>query len=142
MVTLFIILFFIFGFITLVAAGVVLMVKFLANNKTKCSVSSTRSQNSPPAIPSPEAAANLSKDSIRKIRFDSTKSGIMTASREQDMLESSERAASEWLSNNPELEIISITTAMGGMNAAVTVWYKDTATPRVDPAATTSADSA
>ena len=139
----FFIIFVVLAMVSAVIVGIVLTVKMFSDNKakTKSSVSSSSSQNYPPPIPSVGVAEDSSNEGIKRIRFDSTKSGIKTATREQDMLEASESAASDWLNKNPEFEIISITTSMGGMNASVTVWYKNTADQQVERIVKTPVES-
>ncbi len=105
--------------------GIIFLVKVLSNKKAKTSSNVTRSQSKEcPPIPSAKTSKESSELGIMRIRFDSTQMGLKTAEREQNMLESSERAADEWVRDNPAVEIMSITSTMGGMNASVTIWYK------------------
>ena len=115
-----------------IVVGIVFWVRMLSNKKVKTSsnTASNAANNGPPILPS-QISERTSGSGLMRIRFDSTKTGIMTAGREQDMLESSERAANEWINKNSELEVVSITSTLGQMNASATIWYKKSANQKL-----------
>jgi hypothetical protein len=123
-------LFFIFIFLfflifILFIVGIIFAVRLFSKKKVKTSCSTTQNQSkNPPPFPS-NKPGQLSQQGIMRIRFDSSQMGLQTVAREQNMLESCEKAADEWINNNPTVKIISITSVLGGMNASVTVWYKN-----------------
>ena len=111
------------GAIAAVTTFIIILVK-QSNGKAR----TTRTAPRPPPIPESSSTMTAQKSpaesGIRRVWFDSSKYGLLTPEREQAMLEASQKAATDWLNKNPSVDVISINTTMGKMNAAVTVWYK------------------
>ena len=116
----YIFIFLLFLIFILFVVGTIFTVRLFSNKKVKTSYSISQHQSkNPPPLPSNKFGH------LMRIRFNSSQMGLQTVAREQNMLESCEKAADEWINNNPTIEIVSITSALGGMNASVTVWYKN-----------------
>ena len=82
----------------------------VTKKKAKCTMHTDSNNDNPVAV---SEQIDPTNSGIMRIRFETTKSGLMTASREQSMLEMSEKKATEWMRNNQDLEVISMTSTMG-----------------------------
>ncbi|MCA9213809.1 MAG: hypothetical protein KDB27_12130 [Planctomycetales bacterium] len=57
-------------------------------------------------------------------RFEATKSGLFTLSRDKSAIEAAQDQAIRWIETHPEAEIINIDTACASLLTVVTVWYR------------------
>ncbi len=61
---------------------------------------------------------------VRRVRFESHKSGVFSVARDRTMIEEAQQQAQAWIGENLDREIVSIDTACGRMLTVVTVWYR------------------
>ena len=103
-----------------IIGGGIAIIYFLTRNSSKTQIK----QNSDMKHNRTRNTTNMNKNGINCIRFDADQMGLMTAGRQRSMLQSSEQQALSWINNQKEIEIISISSALGQMNASTTIWFK------------------
>jgi hypothetical protein len=62
---------------------------------------------------------------IKFERFESRLNGFFTAGRDSRMIAYAQSDAEDWMSNNPQIEVVSIDTTCTRMLACVTIWYRE-----------------